>query len=121
MSWQLVLADDDATLRRLLRLLFERDGRFEVVGEAADGVEAVALLDDLDPDLLLLDLAMPRMDGLEVLSHIGGRPRPRVVVLTGFAEPALRDQVLSLGARACLQKGDDFARLTADLADIAAA
>ncbi|MFA9444964.1 response regulator transcription factor [Egicoccus sp. AB-alg6-2] len=120
MTWRLVLADDDATLRRLLRLLFERDGRFEVVGEAEDGAEALELVADLRPDLLLLDLAMPRMDGLEVLTHLHD-PSPRVVVLTGFAEPSLCEQVIGLGARACLQKGSDFASLTAQLAEIAAA
>ena len=120
MIWRLALADDDVTLRRLLRLLFERDGRFEIVGEAADGVEALALLERADPDLLVLDLAMPRMDGLEVLSRLEGRTSPRVVVLTGFAEQSLCDQVLALGARACLQKGDDFAALTARVAEVAA-
>ncbi|MFA9430351.1 response regulator [Egicoccus sp. AB-alg2] len=121
MSWRLVLADDDATLRRLLRLLLERDGRFEVVGEAADGREALTALTETDPDLLLLDLAMPNMDGLEVLAELDGTDRPVVVVLTGFAEDDLCRQVLSLGARACLQKGNDFASLTERLAAAVAA
>lgn len=121
MSWRLVLADDDATLRRLLRLLLERDGRFDVVGEAANGEEALAVVSETDADLLLLDLAMPLMDGLEVLTHLDGRPRPRVVVLTGFAERSLCEQVLELGAHACLQKGTDFAGLSQHLADVAAA
>jgi len=121
MNWRLVLADDDPTLRRLLRVLLERDGRFEVVGEAADGREAIALLGEADPDLLLLDLAMPHMDGLEVLVELDGRTRPVVVVLTGFTEQALCDQVLALGARACLQKGNDFASLADRLVDAVAA
>ncbi|HSK23616.1 MAG TPA: response regulator transcription factor [Egicoccus sp.] len=121
MTWRLALADDDATLRRLLRMLFERDGRFEVVGEAADGVEALDLLAAVEADVLLLDLAMPRKDGLEVLTELDRRPRPRVVVLTGFVEPALRRQVLDLGAHACLEKGADFASLTNAVAGVATA
>ncbi|MEX2503246.1 MAG: response regulator transcription factor [Egicoccus sp.] len=121
MTWRLALADDDATLRRLLRMLFERDGRFEVVGEAADGAEALDLLAEIEADVLLLDLAMPRKDGLEVLAELGGRPLPRIVVLTGFVEPALQRQVLDLGARACLEKGADFASLTSAVVAVAAA
>ena len=111
MTPRLLIADDDAALRRLLRILLERDGRFDVVGEAVDGVEALELTEKHDPDVLLLDLAMPRLDGIGVLEQLHGRTRPVVAVLTGFIEETLCRQVLDAGAVACLEKGPDFASL----------
>ena len=111
MTPRLLIADDDATLRRLLRMLLERDGRFELLGEAVDGIEAIQMIDACEPDLVLLDLAMPRLDGLGVLDHLQGRSRPVVAVLTGFSEESLCQQVLDAGAAACFEKGADFAAL----------
>ena len=111
MRRSLVIADDDATLRRLLRMLLERDGRLTVVGEAEDGVEAIKLIEERDPELLLLDLAMPRLDGIGVLEHLAGRDRPVVAVLTGFIEEQLCRQVVDAGAVVCLEKGADFTML----------
>lgn len=102
---RVVLVEDDVSLRRLLRLALAGDDRFEVVGEAGDGVVALELVATLDPDLLLLDLAMPRMDGLEVLDVLDDRTRPSVVVLTGFEDPALERRVLDAGASGYLTKG----------------
>jgi CheY-like chemotaxis protein len=107
-----LVVDDERPLRRLLVLLLERDGRFEVVGEAGDGVTALAEVERLDPDLLLLDLGLPRMDGLEVLAALQGRPRPTTVVLTGFTDEATLAQARALGASTCLVKGEDFAVVT---------
>jgi DNA-binding NarL/FixJ family response regulator len=109
---RIVIAEDDGALRMLLRTALELDGRFEVVGEAADGIVALQLVDARDPELLLLDLSMPDMDGLEVLDGLRGRSRPTVVVLTGFEDPALGERVLAAGAAAYLTKGtalDDLA------------
>ena len=108
---RILIADDDAMLRRLLRMLLERDGRFTVVGEAVDGVEAVEMSVAHEPELLLLDLAMPRLDGLGVLERLAGRSHPVIAVLTGFNEERLCRQVLDAGAAACLEKGGDFASL----------
>lgn len=113
---RVVIADDDVSLRRLLRTVLEDDGRFEVVGEAEDGQATLRLVDEVDPDLLLLDLAMPRMDGLEVLQALEGRGRPAVVVLSGFVNAGLGRQVLEAGAATFLQKGVGFAGLTDELA-----
>ena len=112
---RVLIAEDDPSLRPLLRLLLESDERFEVVGEATDGVEALELLEASDPDLLLLDIAMPRMDGLQVLDHLDGRSRPAVAVLTGFVSDQLAEQVRASGAT-CFQKGAAFRDLPEQLA-----
>jgi DNA-binding NarL/FixJ family response regulator len=108
---RLVVVDDEPGLRRLLVLLLERDGRFEVIGQASDGEEALETVEQLDPDLLLLDLGLPVLDGLEVLERLGARPRPVTVVLTGFADDATLEQARVLGAAAALVKGHDFAEV----------
>lgn len=111
MTRSVVVVDDEPGLRRLLVLLLERDGRFTVLAEAADGVEALEAVRRHDPELLLLDLGMPQMDGLEVLEQLQGSTRPITVVLTGFADPATLARATSLGAAACLVKGEGFSRL----------
>jgi CheY-like chemotaxis protein len=111
-----LVVDDERPLRRLLVLLLERDGRFEVVGEAGDGVTALAEVERLDPDLLLLDLGLPELDGLEVLERLDGRARPTTVVLTGFTDPATLERARSLGASDCLVKGADLTRVPDRLA-----
>jgi DNA-binding NarL/FixJ family response regulator len=110
-STSILIADDEPALRRLLTMLLERDPRLDVVGEAADGREALDRVEELDPDVLLLDVRMPNVDGLEVLDALRGRSRPRIVVLTGFADPVTHAAALELGAAACLVKGRDFAAL----------
>lgn len=105
---RVVLAEDNLPLRTLLRFAVDADPRFEVVGEAADGVETLELLESQDPDLLLLDLSMPIMDGLEVLEKLVHRARPVVAVLTGFEDPDLEQQVLQAGASIYLTKGSAF-------------
>ncbi|MFA9445791.1 response regulator [Egicoccus sp. AB-alg6-2] len=111
MTLTVVVVDDEPGLRRLLVLLIERDGRFRVVAQAEDGIEALAAVREHDPDLLLLDLGLPHLDGLEVLEQLQGRVRPAAVVLTGFADPATLERARSLGAADCLVKGEDFARV----------
>lgn len=106
--YRVVLAEDNVPLRTLLRFLVEADPRFVVVGEAGDGLETLEHVEVRDPDLLLLDLSMPVMDGLEVLEKLVHRPRPVVAVLTGFEDPDLEQQALQAGAAAYLTKGSAF-------------
>ena len=82
---RLLLVDDQALVRTGFRLILERAG-FEVAGEAADGVEAVDLAQQLRPDVVLMDLRMPRLDGIEATRRIlaGTAPAPRVLALTTF-------------------------------------
>jgi signal transduction histidine kinase len=100
-----VLADDTDDIRSLMRTLLERAG-FEVVAEAADGVEAIEVTERTKPDLLLLDLAMPSLDGLEALPRIrAGSPDTKVVVLSGFQAVQMGDEARRGGAHAYVEKG----------------
>ena len=108
---RVLLADDDLPLRTLIRIRLERDGRFDIVAEADDGNQAIGLTEEHDPDLLLLDLSMPGMDGLQVLRELGQRDRPVIAVLTGFVDQDLEDQALAAGAAAYLTKGSAFGQL----------
>lgn len=104
--YRVVIADDVEALRGLLRLVLERDGRFEVVGEARNGRDAVTVTTEQQPDLTLLDLSMPIMDGLEALPLIRDAvPSCTVVVLSGFDADRMERRALGAGASAYLVKG----------------
>ena len=115
------VVDDADDLRMLVRIQLELDGRFLVVGEASDGVEALDVIGKERPDLVVLDLAMPVMDGLEVLRelHTRGWERP-VVVFSGFGSQAMIDQALALGAADYIKKGSDLHDIPNLLADAVA-
>jgi two-component system, NarL family, response regulator LiaR len=84
---RILIADDHAIVREGLRALIETEPGMVLVGEAADGVEAVLLARSLQPDVILLDLIMPRKDGLAVIVEIKqAMPSVRILVLTSFAE-----------------------------------
>ena len=100
-----LVVDDTPTLRMLTKLTLDESG-FEVVGEAGDGLAALNLAKQLRPDLVLLDLAMPVMDGLEALPLLRqALPATKVVIVSGFDRKAMESQVLDAGAHAYLQKG----------------
>ncbi len=96
MTIRVAIADDHAVVRQGLRTFLELQEGMDVVGEAADGEEAVALVERTAPDVVLLDLVMPRVDGLEAIRRIRERaPATRILVLTSFADdntvlPAVR-------------------------------
>jgi DNA-binding NarL/FixJ family response regulator len=112
-----VIADDEAPLRDLLALMIGRDDRFTVVADVPDGPAALEAITVHDPDLLVLDLSLPKLDGLEVLERLTDRLRPAVVVLTGFADPDTHARAVELGAARCLVKGTGFADLLAALVE----
>jgi two-component system LytT family response regulator len=85
-----LLVDDEAPARRKLRQLLSRAPDFEVVGEAADGVEAVAAIREAAPDVVFLDIQMPNLDGFGVIAQIGVLEMPLVVFVTAYDEHALR-------------------------------
>jgi DNA-binding NarL/FixJ family response regulator len=119
MMVSVVVADDTPDIRMLLRLILNADGRFAVVGEARDGREAVAMATTLHPDAVILDLAMPVMDGLQALPRIvEASPESKVVVLSGFNASQMRAEALALGAAAYMEKGvahDELVSLLVDL------
>ena len=102
---RIVIADDHHLVREGLRRLLELQPEFAVVGEAADGVEALQRVEELKPDVLLLDLAMPRMNGLEVVRQLGRTLEGvRAVLLTASIEPEEAVRALRLGVRGIVMK-----------------
>lgn len=103
---RVVIADDTPEIRLGMRSLIRSGSDIEVVGEAADGAEAVASVAALKPDLVLLDLSMPVMDGLEALAGIRrSNPNTKVVVLSGYGREQAATQALQAGAVAYIEKG----------------
>jgi len=102
---RIVIADDHPLVRDGLRKLFEHQPGFAVVGEAADGADAVRQAKALEPDVLLLDLAMPALNGLEVLRELGAQAdRVKTVLLTASIEREEVVDALRLGARGVVLK-----------------
>ena len=103
---RILIVDDFEVVRRLLRQQLESAGTYEVVGEAADGEEAVRMAAALQPHLVLLDLAMPRMDGLQALPLIREAvDGVRVIVLSGFDKGTMAEKALAAGASRYIEKG----------------
>ena len=108
---RVVLVDDTADLRDLLRFALKRHG-FEVVAEAGDGREGIEVVTRLRPDLILLDMAMPVMDGLEALPHMRAAcPASKIVVLSGFGATEMTRRAVAAGADGYLQKGAPISRI----------
>lgn len=113
---RVLLADDVDEVRLLLRMNLTLDGRFAVVGEAADGSSTVALSASLRPDLVLLDVMMPGMQGLQAIPQIREySPETKVVVLTGLDAKETEPKALAAGAHFCLDKDSDFSELSSKL------
>jgi PAS domain S-box-containing protein len=109
---RVLIVDDAEDIRTLLRLKLGRHERFDVVGEAVDGVDAVDQARALQPHLVLLDMAMPRMDGLQALPLIRAAvPDVRVVVLSGFNQRTLEQEALAAGADRYVVKGGSMREL----------
>ena len=100
---RILIAEDETIIRLDLRALLERAGH-EVVGEARDGGEAVALAERLHPDLVVMDVKMPQLDGIEAARRImAARPVP-IVMLTAYAQPELVERAAAAGAFGFLVK-----------------
>lgn len=102
---RVLLADDHAIVRRGLRSLLETEPELTVVAEAADGLEAIRLAEEHDPDLAILDVGMPKLNGIEVAARLQKLRRPpHVIILSMHADESYIIRALSAGARAYLLK-----------------
>jgi DNA-binding NarL/FixJ family response regulator len=118
--FRVVLADDNADLRFLVRAALEDSTRFEVLAEARDGGEAIALAEQFQPDVLLLDLAMPVASGLEAIGPIRDvAPHTRIVVLSNFSRDRLGPTLIERGAVGYLEKRRSMRNLPDELLALA--
>jgi DNA-binding NarL/FixJ family response regulator len=113
-----VLVDDAAELRSMLKMLLERTGRIRVVAEAGDAAQADALVLETSPDAVLVDLAMPGGGALELISGLREKfPALALVVLSGYPASGTADRCLQHGADRYLEKGVAVSDLLAVLVD----
>jgi len=118
-SIRILIADDHAVVREGLRALIGTVPEMEVVGEARDGVEAVFKARSLQPDVILLDLVMPRQDGIEALADIKrDNPEARILVLTSFAEDEKVFAAIKAGALGYLLKDSSPQELLQAIRDV---
>jgi DNA-binding NarL/FixJ family response regulator len=114
------LCDDVPELRQLLRIILEEDPQLRVVGETGDariGIEEIA---ELQPNVVLLDLSMPGMDGLEALPLIRrAAPGTAVIVFSGFTEARMASLVLERGAQRYIEKGEPLERVREAVRELA--
>lgn len=117
---RVLIADDSPDFRQMLRRRLDRDDRFTVVAEAANGREAVDLTVEHRPDVSVVDLGMPVMDGLDAIRHIRERsPDVKVVVLTGWEPEVGAGDAIDEGALAYLEKGTAVSQILTVLAPLA--
>src|SRR5262245_66058805 len=90
MTLRVLVVDDEPVARRRLRRLLREIADVDIVGEAGDGRSAASAIRSLAPDIVLLDVQMPEMDGFEVLQAVGGNRLPAVIFVTAFDRDALR-------------------------------
>ena len=106
---RVVIADDTPDIRLLLRAALGREGGFEVVGDAGDGAEAIRVAAETQPDAIILDLAMPVIDGLQAIPQIlRESPRTRIMVMSAFTRSGMQAEALAAGAHAYIEKGESL-------------
>ncbi len=102
---RIMLADDHAVMRTGLRLVLERQADFQVVGEASDGREAVAMAQKLTPDVLVMDIGMPNLNGIEATRQLAAAaPQMAIVILSMHSDESYVLRALKAGAKAYLLK-----------------
>jgi DNA-binding NarL/FixJ family response regulator len=109
---RILIVDDNITLREGLRSLLSSQEGFEIVGEAGDGLEAMACVDQCHPDLILMDISMPRMNGIEATRKIKGKwPSTVILILTCQNAPEYVSASLKAGADSYLLKDTPHSEL----------
>jgi DNA-binding NarL/FixJ family response regulator len=102
---RVLVADDADGVRELVMLLLDLESDFTVVGQARDGLEAVARAEELQPDLVVLDVSMPRLDGITATPRIrSASAGSRIALFTGIADPEIEAEAASAGADVLLAK-----------------
>ena len=113
------LCDDVPELRTLVRFALEEDVDVRVVGEAGDAATGVEQIAELQPDVVLLDLSLPGLDGLEAIPRIHDvAPASGIVVFSGFAADRMREPTLSLGADHYLEKGESLEKVRSTIREV---
>lgn len=104
--WRVLIVDDSFLMRRVIRNIVEEDQSFDIVGEAEDGMQALESVAEQEPDLILLDIEMPRMDGIEFLKQAGLMTTARVVIISSVARlgSPQAEEALQLGAADIIPK-----------------
>jgi len=107
MTVRILVVDDHPVVRHGLRTLLSSRPEWEIIDEAEDGIEAVEKADRLKPDIILLDVSMPKMDGLEVCRRIRKIvPKSEVLIVTQHDSPQMMREALAAGARGYVVKSD---------------
>lgn len=107
-----LIVDDMPQVRQELHKLLELSGMVKVVGEASNGLEAISLVEELSPDVVIMDLEMPVMDGFIATRKIKEQQMAsRVIILSVHADPEDVDRAMQAGVDAFIQKGEDFETL----------
>lgn len=115
MTVRVLVVDDTDHVRRMLVEMLTLDG-FQVVGEAVDGAHAVILASEVDPDVIVMDLRMPRVDGIEATRQIKAtRPEQVVILYTAYLDRAIEDQARDAGVTICLGKIEGLQQLEREL------
>lgn len=104
-SIRILLIDDQTTIRQALQILLEQEPGFEIVGGAADGIKGLAMVEALQPDIALVDIEMPKMNGIETTELITARfPNTKVLVLSGQDDQEYLTKAVQVGAKGYLLK-----------------
>ena len=116
---KLIIADDSDMMRNRIRNLLRQNPNVEIAGEAKNGIEALQLVLEHQPDLLILDFKMPGLNGLEVMKKIKSEGnKAKICILTNYPYPQYREKCFDEGADYFFNKADDFEKINLAIEDV---